>query len=178
MTALTALARDAAARLDRSLVAAGVLVVATVTIAAALVFEHGFGYLPCPLCLQQRWPYYLGVPLAAGAVLVAPRPMLGRIALGMLGALFAVSAALAGYHVGVEGGVFAGPADCAAAAAQPLAGSMDDFLAQLQTTRIVSCSEVAWRFLGLSMAGWNGLISAGLAGAALYGAARLPGKRA
>lgn len=176
MTAITALARDAAARLDRRMVAVAILFAASATIGAALVFEHAFGYLPCALCLQQRWPYYLGIPLAAGAVFLAPRRIAGRAALAALAALFVASAGLAFYHVGVEAGIFAGPADCGAAAAQPMAGSMDAFLAQLETVRVVSCSEVTWRFLGLSMAGWNGLISLGIAGAAGFAAARLPGR--
>jgi disulfide bond formation protein DsbB len=59
-------------------------------------------------------------------------------------------------------GFFAGPSDCGGAVA-PGAGSVEDLLGQIARTRVVSCTEAAWRFLGLSLAGWNVLISVALA---------------
>ncbi len=149
--------------------AALVLAAAAATIGAALVFEHGFGYRPCKLCLEQRIPYYLAMPLAAACALAPAR--LARIGLVLLALIFLGSAGLAAYHAGVEWGFFAGPSDCGGAAA-PATGSVDDLLGQIARTRVVSCTEAAWRFLGLSLAGWNGLISLGLAGLAALAAAR------
>jgi disulfide bond formation protein DsbB len=149
-----------------------ILFAALATIGGALVFEHGFGLLPCKLCLQQRIPYYGAIGLAALGIVLPTGWQ--RVALAALALLFLVSAGMGAYHAGVEWGFFAGPSDCGGAGAAP-AGSMNDFLNQLQNTRVVSCTEAAWRFLGLSLAGWNVLISLGLAALALM---TVPGRRA
>ena len=133
---------------------------AAVTIGGALVFEHGLGYVPCKLCLTQRNPYYLAIPLAVAAAFLPPRWT--RAGLWLLALIFIVSAGLGAYHAGVEWSIWVGPSDCGGGAASG-AGNMGDFLSQLQTTRVVSCTEAAWRFMGLSLAGWNVLISLALA---------------
>lgn len=133
---------------------------AAATVGGALVFEHVFGYVPCKLCLTQRNPYYIAIPLGVLAALLPPRWT--RAGLWLLALTFVVSAGLGAYHSGVEWGVFAGPSDCGGGAGQG-AGNVGDFLNQLQNTRVVSCTEAAWRFLGLSLAGWNVLISLALA---------------
>ncbi|SCY58562.1 disulfide bond formation protein B [Microvirga guangxiensis] len=136
---------------------------AAATIGGALVFEHVFGYVPCKLCLVQRNPYYIAIPLGIVAALLPPRWT--RAGLWLLALVFLVSAGLGAYHSGVEWGFFAGPADCGGGSGAG-AGNVSDFLNQLQTTRVVSCTEAAWRFLGLSLAGWNVLISLALAAVA------------
>ena len=165
---LPSLASPGRARGGRSLTRrtalAAILVAAAASIAGALIFEHGLGLRPCKLCLQQRIPYYLAMPLAAVAIVVPPRWQ--RAALLGLTLIFVVSAGLGIHHAGVEWGFWLGPSDCGGTPAAQ-AGSMGDFLNQLQTTRVVSCTEAAWRFLGLSLAGWNAVISLGLAGLAV-----------
>jgi disulfide bond formation protein DsbB len=138
-----------------------ILAAALATIAGALVFEHVFGLRPCPLCLVQRYPYYAAMPVALAAALVSRRAW-SRAGLALLALIFVVSAGLGAYHAGVEWGWWPGPSDCAGAPV-PAPGAVGDFLGQLQTTRVVSCTEAAWRFLGLSLAGWNVLISLALA---------------
>lgn len=142
---------------------------AAATIGGALVFEHVLGYVPCKLCLIQRNPYYIAMPLGLVAAFLPPRWT--RAGLWLLALIFMVSAGLGAYHSGVEWGFFAGPSDCGGGAGAA-AGNVGDFLNQLQSTRVVSCSEAAWRFLGLSLAGWNVLISLGLAAVAAMAAAR------
>ena len=142
---------------------------AAATVGGALVFEHVFGYVPCKRCLMQRNPYYIAIPLGILAALLPPR--WARIGLWLLALIFLVSAGLGAYHSGVEWGFFAGPSDCGGGAGAG-AGNVGDFLNQLQNTRVVSCTEAAWRFLGLSLAGWNVLISLGLGGFAAMAAAR------
>lgn len=144
-------------------VAMAVLTAAALTIGGALVFEHGFGLRPCKLCLVQRNPYYVAIPLGAAAILAPARWT--RILLALIAVIFLVSAGLGAYHAGVEWGFFAGPNDCGGTAA-PIVGTVQDFMRQLETARVVSCTEAAWRFLGLSLAGWNTAISLGLAAAA------------
>ncbi|MBJ6127044.1 disulfide bond formation protein B [Microvirga splendida] len=149
-------------------VALAVALGAAATVGGALVFEHVFGYVPCKLCLTQRNPYYIAIPLGIIAALLPPRWT--RAGLWLLALIFIVSAGLGAYHSGVEWGVFAGPSDCGGGAGAG-AGSVGDFLNQLENTRVVSCTEAAWRFLGLSLAGWNVLISLALAALAAMGAA-------
>ncbi|APF36640.1 Disulfide bond formation protein DsbB [Chelatococcus sambhunathii] len=153
-------------------VALAILLAAVATIGGALVFEHGFGLRPCPLCLMQRNPYYVAMPVAFGLAVLPPRPALERasgVGLLLLAGVFLVSAGLGAYHAGVEWGWWLGPSDCAGTGgANPAA--VGDFLQSLQGTRVVSCTEAAWRFLGLSLAGWNVLISLAIAAVAALGA--------
>ncbi len=150
--------------------ALAVFVIAFATIAGAWVFEAA-GYLPCDLCLKQRWAYYVAVPLAALAVLSACKapPALTRSLLVLLAVVFVGSAIFGVYHAGVEWKFWDGPAGCTGTLPQK-AGTMADFMNQLKTTKIVRCDEVALRILGLSLAGWNAVISAAMAVLALRGA--------
>jgi disulfide bond formation protein DsbB len=149
--------------------------VSAATIAAAWGFELIGGYVPCALCLEQRAPYYAGVPIALAALfvtLVGGPGWLMRLFLVVVAAVFAYGAFLGIYHAGAEWELWPGPADCAAGAA-PSATSATDLLSQLQGMRIVSCTEASWRFpagWGLSFAGWNAVVSLFLVAVALWGA--------
>jgi disulfide bond formation protein DsbB len=140
-------------------------------IAGAWFFEIAIGLRPCKLCLEQRLPHYAAIGLSAAGLVLARSPRLQWLVLLGLAGLMAWSTGLGVYHSGVEWGWFAGPNDCGGTAA-PAAAGMQDFMKQLQTTRVVACSEAAWRFLGLSLAGWNALASAGLLLLALTGLVR------
>lgn len=126
---------------------------------AALGFQ-AVGYAPCDLCVLQRWPHVAAV-LVAGLVWLT-----GRVrALAVLGMIAAgVAMGLATYHVGVEMAWWAGPTQCSGAIGDLTRLSPADLLTRLQSAPVVRCDEVAWRFLGISMAGWNAIWSAGLAG--------------
>ncbi len=146
-----------------------ILAIAVATIAGAFVFE-ALGYAPCELCLKERIPYYAAIPFAGLAVLFAargPRSLL-RAALRMLALIFAASAIFGAYHAGVEWGFWRGPLECSG----PLdhAASGDDFLKQLQNFKLTRCDAPALRILGLSLAGWNAIVSASLAALAVAGA--------
>ena len=130
-------------------------------LATAWYFQYVLGYQPCALCLWQRWPYYLGIPLAAFAALTGRRDVLHLVAL-----LFAGNALLGLYHAGVEWKFWPGPTSCSGGAAAVGSGNL---LQDLRHIRIVPCDAAAWRFLGLSFAGWNMVICAGLAALAAYG---------
>jgi disulfide bond formation protein DsbB len=139
-------------------------IAAALTVGGALIFQHGFGYVPCMLCLWERWPYYLGAPLALLAAALGEK---GRAPLALAGLLFAGGAALSAYHAGVEWSFWPGPTSCAGADAAPT--SAGGLLEQMRTTRIVPCDRAAWRLLGISLAGYSALISAALAAIAIWG---------
>ena len=149
-----------------------IALVALATITGAWIFE-AFGYLPCELCLKQRIAYYIGMPLAALTALVVIKSTSIARALFLACAFLWLGSALFGaYHAGIEWGFWPGPAACTGTGSS--AGSMDDFMTQLQTTQVVQCDKVAIRMIGLSLAGWNAVISAGLSALAIIGARAKP----
>lgn len=147
------------------------LALAFATIAGAWIFE-AFGYLPCELCLKQRWAYYAGVPLAAMTTVAAAagQKRVASAGFALLTLVFIGSAIFGAYHAGVEWGFWPGPTDCTGNLSK--ASSMDDFMNQLATVKVVRCDAVAIRILGLSLAGWNAVISAALAMLGAMGARR------
>ena len=148
-----------------------ILVAATATIAGALASQYGLGLIPCKLCLWQRWPYYVGIPVALLAVLApAGGAGLRRAGLAALLVIFLVGAALGAYHAGVEWHWWQGPADCGGGTGTA-PSSVGGLLVSIEKSKVVRCDEAAWRMLGLSLAGWNALISLGLAVLAGWGAA-------
>jgi disulfide bond formation protein DsbB len=156
---------------DPAMVAAlTVAIVGTLAIAGAWFFELVIKLNPCPLCLEQRWPYYIGIPLALVVALAARRKAPRLIVIGGLLAiagLMAWGVWLGVFHAGIEWKFWTGPQACSGA---PQLGPATDFLKRLQEINITRCDEAAWRFLGLSLAGYNALISFALAGVALAGA--------
>lgn len=151
-----------------------VALIGLATIGGALISEHVFGYLPCMLCLWQRWPYYLGVPLAAllaAAIAAGAPPRFVVAGLALLACVFAVGSGLGVYHAGVEFGAWPGPASCGGGGALPTQAS--DLLGQLRTAKVVPCDAPAVLIFGLSLAAWNALIAAGLALLAAFGARAL-----
>ncbi len=119
----------------------------------ALLFQYVGGLAPCSLCLWQRWPHIIIIMLAVCAPLLRmPRLVLTGIAITA-----AVSVVLAAYHAGVEWRFWVGPGGCTANL--ETGGDLASLTDSLLATPIVRCDEVAWSFLGLSMAGWNSLFS-------------------
>ncbi len=140
----------------------------TAAILSALAFQYIGGYEPCALCYRQRWAYYLGIPVALlAAALAGNRPGLAAGLLGLAGLGFALNAGFGVHHAGVEWGWWAGPAGCSGAG--ELTSDASAMLEALSQTKIVPCDEAPFRVLGLSMAGYNALLSAGLAGLAALG---------
>jgi disulfide bond formation protein DsbB len=152
---------------------AAVAVIAAATLAGAWFFQLVLEILPCPLCLEQRYAYYLAVPLGALVAFVAargaPRPLL-LAGLAVLAIAALVNAGLGTYHAGVEWGFWQGPTDCTGPVGN--LGSAGTLLQRLDTVKVIRCDEVQWRFLGLSLAGYNVLISLLMAVIAAWGFAR------
>lgn len=147
-----------------------VAAIGLLTICGFFFFQYVLGYPPCPLCLEQRTAYYVSVPLAALLVLGGSHGasrkvlMLGFLAIALV---MLWNTGLSAYHAGVEWKFWPGPTDCSG----PInnIGSTANLLKSLQNIRIVRCDEAAWRFLGISLAGYDVLVSLLLAGAAAVG---------
>ena len=128
----------------------------------ALGSQYFGGLHPCEMCYWQRWPHGAAILLAALAFTGPAQSGRSRV-LTLLAALaIAVSGAIGVYHAGVEAHVFEGFTTCSAL---PKAASTADLLRQITHAPLVRCDEVQFRFLGISMAGWNAILSLG--GAAL-----------
>ena len=150
--------------------ALAVALIAAATLAGAWFFQLVLGIVPCPLCLEQRYAYYLAVPLgllvAFAASREAPRPLLlAGLVILLLAALY--NAYLGAYHAGVEWKFWPGPTDCTGPVGN--LGSAGNLLERLDTVKVIRCDEVQWRFLGLSLAGYNVLISLLMAAIAAWG---------
>ena len=150
-----------------------VALIAAATIAGAWFFQLVLEILPCPLCLEQRYAYYIIIPLSALIALLAwrggPRAVL-LLGLALLLLAGLGNAVFGAYHAGVEWGFWKGPTDCTG----PLVdfGKAGNLLDQLDKVKVIRCDEVQWRFLGLSLAGYNALISLLMAAIAGLGIAR------
>ncbi|MHB1217192.1 MAG: disulfide bond formation protein B [Alphaproteobacteria bacterium] len=134
--------------------------------AAILIGALGFQYLgglsPCPLCLWQRYALIVAMVLALGSALAMDNT--ARVLLALAGVAFVASAGIGGFQVGVEQGWWQGTQGCAGG--QPTAGTLDQLLAQAQGKPPARCDEVAWSLFGISLAGYNFLISLALAAVA------------
>ncbi len=154
-------------------------VIGLASIVAAWGFELIGGYIPCELCLQQRVPYYVGLPVALVVMILEVLPVpkwFVRLGLVIVAAVFIYNAGLGVYQAGAQWGWWQGPATCSGTGAI-LPTSAKDLLGSLDKARVVSCTEVTWRMFGLSFAGWNAIISAVVALLALAAAVVRPAAR-
>lgn len=138
----------------------------------ALGSQYIGGLHPCEMCYWQRWPHGVAIVLALLSF-TAPAGTPRSRALVLFAALaIAVSGCIGVYHAGVEAKIFEGMTQCTA---MPKAASTADLLEQITHAPIVRCDEVQFRFLGISMAGWNAILSLG--GATLIVVLTLRGRR-
>lgn len=137
------------------------LALAIATILAAHAFESIGGYIPCPLCLQQRYAYYVGIPLLAGALalLIVGKRTVAVVLFAAVAVAFLANAGLGVYQAGAEWKLWEPPATCAAPTELPTL-TLD---AKGLNRQPVSCGVASWRMLGLSFAGWNVVASLVLA---------------
>lgn len=127
-------------------------------LAGAFGFQLIGGLAPCQLCLWQRWPHVAAV-LILGLALVT-----GWRGLAWAGALAALATAGLGlFHAGVEQGWWEFVSSCTQGSVAGLSGG-DLLNTDISAAPPVRCDQIPWSFLGLSMAAWNAIVSAGLAG--------------
>ncbi|QHQ35088.1 disulfide bond formation protein B [Algicella marina] len=118
----------------------------------ALAFQHVGGLAPCKMCIWQRWPHAAAVLLGAVFLLAGWRPALLMAALAAL-----VTAGIGAFHAGVEQGWWEGPTTCTSGPVGNL--SAEELMDQILTAPLVRCDEIAWSLAGISMAGWNAILS-------------------
>ncbi len=126
-------------------------------LAGAYLSQYGFGLFPCEMCWWQRYAHFAAVPLAALAFVVPPpRLWLALAALAIL-----ASGLIGGFHAGVEYGWWEGLTTCS----NPVGDGAGDPLRAIMDAPLIRCDEVQWSLMGISLAGFNFLIStaAGLA---------------
>ncbi len=154
---------------DESAAAAFIALVGLLTIGGFFFFQYGLGYQPCPLCLEQRTAFYVSVPLAAllllGAGYGASRKVL-LLGFAVIALVMLWNTGLAAYHAGVEWKLWQGPTDCSGPIAPLGTGSL---MSRLQNVRLVRCDVAPWRLFGISLPGYDVLVSLLLAAVAAYG---------
>ena len=122
----------------------------------ALLFQYVGDMAPCKMCYWQRYPH-VGAIIIAGIIFITG---IGVFAvLGLLSAL--ITAGIGGFHAGVERGWWEGPQSCTSTSIDNL--STEELLAQIMSAPMVRCDEIPWQMFGLSMAGWNMVVSICLA---------------
>jgi len=141
-------AGPALARLIAVLVPIGLL-------GGALGSQYIGGLAPCEMCFWQRWPHAAAIVLAALAFTYPAATPRARLLTGLAALAIAVSGAIGVFHAGVELGWWEGLTRCTAGGAMTL----DD----LMSVPLIRCDQVQWSLFGISMAGWNAIISLGSA---------------
>lgn len=134
--------------------AAGVAVLGT-----AYIFQYGFGYQPCQLCLYQRIPWWIAIGIGCAAFWAQKKyPGLRNMLLVLAGITLLVGAGLAAYHAGVEWKWWEGPTGCSGNENIDF-NDIEAVKRALMAGPAVRCDEVPWSLFGLSMAGYNFLLS-------------------
>ncbi len=158
--------------------------IALLASAALLAGAHAFeaaGYAPCTLCLRQREAHWAIVGIAGAKIALGflqPAFRTSRPAVWLLAGAFLFSAGLAAFHAGVEWKWWPGPETCAAGSVGPVSlDGLSDVLSGEKKVRPPACDEAAWTLLGVSMAGWNALISLSLAVLSIAAARSAPRAR-
>jgi disulfide bond formation protein DsbB len=147
------------------------LVASAGSLLAAFFFQYVIGLQPCVLCIWQRWPYAVVIVLAILTV-AAQAPKLRAALLALCGVALLFGGGVAVFHVGVEQHWWTGTPGCGVTAT---ANSIDALRAQIMAAPVVRCDQVAWSLFGISMAGYNILISLALAAVAFVSARRAIG---
>ena len=122
----------------------------------ALLFQYIGKMPPCKMCYWQRYPHLLAVAIS---ILYFFTRMESLKSVGFIAA--SMSSAIGAYHAGVEKDWWQGPQSCTSGSINGL--TTDDLLEQIMTAPLVRCNDIPWQLFGISMAGWNMIISLALA---------------
>ena len=133
------------------------LFVPAALLAGAYGSQHLGGLHPCEMCYWQRWPHFAAVAFALLSFATRGAADRGRSFVWLAALAMLVSGGIGVYHAGVEAGIFEGLTQCSTS------GGSGDILADIMATPLIRCDEVQFSFLGISMAGWNAILSIGFA---------------
>jgi disulfide bond formation protein DsbB len=127
---------------------------------ALLGGAYGFQYVwaqlwPCEMCWWQRYAHMAAIPFAVAALFAGRMKDGGRLLVWLAALAIFVSGAIGFYHAGVELKIFPGFTQCTTS----LAGSAEDMLKDVFSRPMIRCDDVQWSWLGISMAGWNAILS-------------------
>lgn len=128
----------------------------------ALGSQYLGGLIPCEMCIWQRWPHAAAIVLAALSLTAPAESPRSRALILLAAAAIAISGGIGVYHAGVEAHVFQGFTTCTSMAK---GATTAELLKSISQAPMIRCDQVQFRFLGISMAGWNAILSLG--GAAL-----------
>ena len=136
------------------------LVVPVALLGGALLSQYVGRLHPCEMCIWQRWPHGVAILVAALAFLFPANSRNARLLVALAGLAIAVSGAIGVFHAGVELKYWEGLTRCSTSGAM----SLDE----LMKVPLVRCDQIQFSFLGISMAGWNAILSLGGAGAIFF----------
>ena len=145
--------------LNNKLLLNGILAFSILSISIAYFIQYVLGHKPCNLCIVERIPYIAAIILIS-LIFILNRYQ--KIISSLILIFFIFGAVVSFYHFGIEQGFFSESLVCDLGDSQPL--NKEDLLNQLKKTEIVSCKDVTFRFLGLSLATINTVISLILSG--------------
>ncbi len=148
------------------------LLVPSALLAGAYGSQYLGGLHPCEMCYWQRWPHFAAIAFALISFAMAGAADKGRSFVWLAALAMLVSGGIGAYHAGVEAKIFEGFTQCTT-----LSGGSGDILADIMAQPLVRCDEVQFSFLGISMAGWNAIISIGFGLLILWLSLRRPKAR-
>ncbi|MBX3560398.1 MAG: disulfide bond formation protein B [Sphingomonas sp.] len=125
-------------------------------LAGAYGFQHIGGLPPCEMCYWQRWAHMAALGFAAAAFTGGRLPDRGRSFVWLAALAILASGGIGAYHAGVEAGIFTGLTQCTSTLG---GGSPEDLLKQIMSAPLIRCDQVPWSLFGISMAGWNAILS-------------------
>ncbi len=126
------------------------LVIPAALLGGAYIAQYGFGLPPCEMCWWQRYPHFFALGLALLSFLAPPR----WAWIGLAGVAIIVSGAIGGFHAGVEYKWWEGMTACTS-----MVSTQGDALQNIMNSPLIRCDVAPWSLLGVSLAGWNFLIS-------------------
>lgn len=149
------------------------LIVPAALLGGAFAFQYIGGLPPCEMCWWQRWAHMAALAFALLAILAGTRlPDRGRSLVWLAALAILASGAIGVYHAGVEAGIFQGLTQCTSVSR---ATNAEDLLNDVLAAPIVRCDQIQWSLWGISMAGWNAILSIAAALSILWLSLKRPG---
>ncbi len=138
-----------------------VLMIGTLSLGGALISQYVFGLHPCVLCIYQRWPHGIAIALGMATLFLGAQQKQKSASFVLLVAslTFFIGSAIAFYHTGVEQKWWSGTDGCGFP--KTGAGDFESFKDALMNAPVARCDEIPWSLLGISMAGYNFMLSLG-----------------